>query len=341
MRALAGRLALVIGSALLLSCGGSQPPAPAELVVRSEETIRERFGRDVQRLLLARQYDSLETLARALRTDKVRWPHGGWKLRSFYTYGFNGLPEGSTETEWATALERLGEWMKLQPRSVTARVASAEMLVAYAWVARGNGTASEVTDSGGDLMLQRLAAATAILAEAQRIGEPCPGWWDAAMSVALLTVSDRSAYERLFQDAIAHEPTYEAFYIAHAVYLLPRWHGRPGEWEAWLDQALPADAGGDELYARTVWGIRRQLDDDFWVEAAPSWERTRRGYASLVKAHPQSLELRSAFAYLAWKVEDRETARQLFEELGPSVDPEVWSGREEFMEARRWARGNG
>ena len=244
----------------------------------------------------------------------------------------------ATETEWETALARLSEWMELQPQSVTARVASAEMLLAYAWVARGTGAASEVTDRAWETASQRLQAASSALAEARRLGKPCPGWWSAALSIALLAKSDRAAYERLFKEAVRYEPTYEDFYITHAIYLLPRWHGTPGEWESWLDKTLPALPAGDELYARTVWGMKRQLDEDFWSEAAPSWERTRRGYAALVKTHPASLELRSAFAYLAWKTEDRETARPLFEELGSRVDPAVWISREEFMDARRWAR---
>ena len=72
--------------------------------------MRERFGGEVRQLLLARRYDSLETLGRTLRNDKVKWPHGGWKLRSFYTYGFGGLPDGAREADWATHLQRLGEW---------------------------------------------------------------------------------------------------------------------------------------------------------------------------------------------------------------------------------------
>jgi hypothetical protein len=57
----------------------------------------------------------------------------------------------------------------------------------------------------------------------------------------------------------------------------------------------------------------------------------------LVKAYPASLQLRSAFAYLAWQAADQPTARQQFVELGTRIDPGVWEDRHQFIEARRWA----
>jgi Domain of unknown function (DUF4034) len=343
---------LFAGSALLLTLGLTTPgcrearsstevpEGTPEIVLRGEDALRVRFGGDIQRLLLAGRYDSLEAMAESLRNRDVRWPNGGWKLRTFYNQGFDIALRNATEADWQAHLGKLRQWRGAYPGSITAPVAYAYALRSYAWEARGSAVANEVTEEGWRKMRERLSEARSVLVDARKLPRVCPGWWMTAQGIALGEDWDRKVYEELFQEAVRTEPSFENYYERKAIYLLPRWNGRAGEWEAFADTVanrLPAPLG-DQMYARIVWYTHEYMgDDNVFEESQISWDRTRRGFEELIKAYPASLELRSIFAYLAWKAADQPTAKQQFIELGPRIDPGVWEDRPEFMEARKWA----
>jgi hypothetical protein len=336
-------VALLIGLALVLpGCrtrsAGALDASP-EIVLRSEDATRVRFGGEIERLLLANQFEALDSMAESLRTPQAKWPNGGWKLRTFYNHGFDLSLRNASEKDWQAHLRRLRQWKAQSPNSITAPVALAYALVGYAWEARGDQLAREVTEEGWRGMRDRLAQSRMVLVEARRLPRVCPGWWMAAQKVALGESWDRRIYEELFTEAIRTAPTFDAYYDLKAIRLLPRWGGRDGEWEAFADSAanqVPPPLG-DQRYARIVWSIQRYTSENIFQESRISWDRTNRGFEELVKAYPASLELRSAFAYLAWQAADQPTLRQQFIELGTRIDPGVWEDRSEFMEARKWA----
>jgi hypothetical protein len=312
---------------------------PAELVVRNESRQRKDFGRQIQALFQGGQYDSLDHMARRLRQERVRWPNGGWKLRSYYEHGFDGPVLQSSETQWKTFLGQLRDWSSARPGSVTARVALGHALIEYAWHARGTGWAHEVTDAGHLLFHKRLSEAEVVLRAAARLAEFCPGTAAALQRVALGNRWSRSSYDSLFNAAVAAEPSYEAYYERKAYYLLPRWYGRRGEWERFAEEMADHIGGveGDAMYARIVWSLVDYHDTDLFEDTRASWERTSRGYQHLVRTYSHSLELQSQYALLTTWVEDREHARLMFERMGPRVDPTVWPSRDGFVAWRDWA----
>jgi uncharacterized protein DUF4034 len=306
-------------------------------VLRGEEATRVRFGGDIQRLLLADRFETLDSIAENLRSPQAKWPNGGWKLRTFYNHGFDLT--NATDKQWQAHLRHLRSWKATSPGSITAPVALAYALVGYAWEARGSKLGREVTDEGWRAMRERLGESRAVLVAARKLRRVCPGWWMAAQKVALGESWDRRVYDALFTEAIRTAPTFDAYYELKAIRLLPRWGGREGEWEAFADTAanLAPPPLADQRYARIVWSTQRYIGENIFQESRVSWDRTRRGFEELVKAYPSSLELRSAYAYLAWQAADQPTVRQQFIELGPRIDPGVWEDRSEFMEARKWA----
>jgi hypothetical protein len=56
---------------------------------------------------------------------------------------------------------------------------------------------------------------------------------------------DKNIFNRVFEDAIAYDKTYQYFYVVKAECLLPRWGGEPGEMEAFVNK-LPATLGETE-----------------------------------------------------------------------------------------------
>ena len=336
---------LAAAGSIVIACGGSSKSAPdipggtPEIVLHGEEATRVRFGAEIQGLLQADHFDSLENLAESLRNPNVRWPNGGSKLRTFYKYGFDLSVRNATEADWQQHLLHLRRWKATQPSSITAPVALAYALAAYAWEARGSDVAREVREEGWRGMRERLAEARMLLVEGRKRSRVCPGWWMTAQKVALGEGWNREIYQQLFEEAIRTAPAFDNYYEAKAIYLLPRWNGRDGEWEAFADSVADQSPQplGEQRYARIVWYVQRYTSENVFEKTQASWERTKRGFGELVKAYPESLELRSAFAYLAWQAADQPTASQQFIELGPRIDPGVWEDRDEFMEARKWA----
>ena len=78
------------------------PKGVPEIVLRGEEAMRVRLGGQIQRMLLAGQYDSLDALAESLRRADARWPNGTWKLRTFYNKGFD--LSNASDADWQVHL---------------------------------------------------------------------------------------------------------------------------------------------------------------------------------------------------------------------------------------------
>src|ERR1041385_1857811 len=101
---------------------------------------------------------------------------------------------------------------KKRPKSITPRVALAELYINYAWQARGQEYADKVTDDNFRLFEERIAMAKATLDEAADLKEKCPQWYNSMQSVALGQAWSKAQAAKLFEEAIAFEPGYYYFY---------------------------------------------------------------------------------------------------------------------------------
>ena len=95
---------------------------------------------------------------------------------------------------------------------------------------------------GWQLFAQRLARAQKILHDVRDWQPKCPMWWLVYMQVALGQGWSRSDYENIFTEAKAFEPQCWDYDVARAHYLLPRWHGQPGDWEYATDEETSGSA---------------------------------------------------------------------------------------------------
>jgi hypothetical protein len=250
-------------------------------------------------LLEAKDYDKLDALAAKLRVSKECSADGVWQLASVY----NGLiPLNSApDTVWDDRIMTIGLWATARPESITARVAWADVLVAYAWKARGGGEVNTVSPEGWRLFFQRLGQAVTILKAARSLNEQCPEYWSVLMRAALGLEAKRLQFDGIFDEATKFEPGYETYYFRRAIYLLPRWYGRQGEWESDLAAAADKLGGedGDMLYAQVVWNLNQSYFMNPFSEGNLSWQRVDKGFEIIEKYFPDALEARMERAYLA------------------------------------------
>jgi hypothetical protein len=286
---------------------------------------------------LSARFESLETEAADLRATKPRFGNGSWKIVAFYE-AFTPLGEVA-DPVWEQFTGRFQAWLEARPQSVTARIAYAEFLTAYAWHARGTGYADTVTEEGWRKMAQRLDQAMEVLTEAREVPDaaPDPCWYLTALTVALGQGWPPEDYEALLADAHALEPEFWGFDAARAKSLLPRWYGEPGDWEAYAAAAAARPNGlGAEGYARIVLHLMGYYEHVFRQTKA-SWPMTREGLEILLEKHPESLDLRSRAALLAVMAQDQPYAKARFDDLGDRYLPDVWPRPESFAHYRNWA----
>jgi hypothetical protein len=259
-------------------------------------TFRINFRNSVDKALLESQFEALDAAATSFRTLKRQSANGEWTLSVIYeelSYYLRDVPEA----DWVTRLERLQAWVAAKPESITARIALAECLIGYAFHGRGGNYAPEVTAQQWGTFDERMNKAEKILHDARSLKQKCPEWWAAYQRLALGNMN-RSDYDRLFDAAIADEPSYNTFYFRKAWYLLPWWNGEEGDWEQFAKVSADNLGGkeGDILYARIVWFIDRRAPNKV-VDNNPriSWDRVKRGIELIksgesIKTTPQVID---------------------------------------------------
>lgn len=297
--------------------------------------------KETRHQLDAGDMDRLEHLAAELRTGKDRLDGGTWLLSSYY--GVLGeLPDPEqAQTDRIAFFEK---WTAEHPDSVTARIALARALTSYAWKARGSGTSDTVSDNGWKLFGERLDLAHKVLDEAKALPEKCPGWYEAAQIVALGEGWDAGEYMDMVGEAIGKEPTYGRYYTNACYWMLPRWYGEEGEFEAWIARLVAARPEAEQArqYAFLVWMADRMpvKGEIVFGEGRLDWEKTRRGFQEWIAAEPGNLMVRFQLLRLALLAEDRETAREQLDYTGGRYFPPMWS-METFEGARKYAYEGG
>jgi len=283
-----------------------------------------------------RRFDELETEAKKLRASKETFENGSWRLVQFYN-AFE-CRDDEPESMWTLHDRIHQDWIAAKPESITARVAYADFLTSYAWHARSDEFADKVTQEGWRLFGERLAAARKVLDEAIALPEKDPYWYMVALTVALGQSWPKLQYDALVTDAIAFEPQFWGYEVKRAHSLLPRWHGEPGDWEAFAEQAAARPGGfGAVIYARIVMNMLGYHNNVF-RESKASWPKTREGLQLLRQKYPESVDILSHLALLAAMANDRETAKAAFDELGDTYLPGVWGKPERFAHVRKWAQ---
>jgi len=298
----------------------------------------ERFSGEMREHLKTEDFDFLERTAAELSRRKERFQGGEWKITRF----FNGLEKpakDSDEATWKGHLARLESWSKRRPESITAATAFGSALIAYGWEARGTSYADSVSEEGWRSFSERLGRAERLLARVKGLGTPSIYCYSRMQDLACAQGWDRQRYEQLFEEGFRAEPKYLGIYTRKATYLLPRWHGKPGEWEKFADAAADRVGGkeGAVIYAHIAWRMSEYFEiGKFFTEARVSWEKVRQGFIHREELYGPSVRDLNAFCLLAGAARDGETARILFSRIGDKWDPDVWDNKAYFDSFKAW-----
>lgn len=298
----------------------------------------------IRELFKKRDFAGLEKAAEDARSTQSRFPGGPWKLYFFYeavttpyaSYGGAGL----TQAGWDMYIGMLKHWAELYPKSVTARIALAQMYLDEGTQARGGDYADEVTEEGWQKLAGGTAQAEAALKEAAALPDKCPYYYVTMLNVALYSGWNKARTRALFEEAVKFEPAFYHYYRLYANYLQPKWYGQPGEMEAFATE-IADRIGGDEgnfvyfeISTLAGCGPCGTLD----IVQNMSWPRIKDGYAALQRLYGTSKLKMNRFAFLSTAAHDQTAAKAVFTELGENWDQNLWGeDHEKFEAARKWA----
>ena len=305
--------------------------APESMEV--QDTSARALRAQVLGLFESGQYGQLDALAQQLRTQKLRFRGGAWQLNVLYGVISSPGSTTSTDAEWEAHIGKLQQWIAASPTSATPRIALAQGYLNFAWKARGNGYAKTVTPEGWALFTQRVQSARTVLEEARALSANCPEWYHKMQTVALAQGWPRPQVELLSKAAMAHDPEYYYFALAQANYLLPKWYGKPGETETYVEQVADAVGGreGDALYFLVASRVNccRRMQAPALSEA-----REERGFTALDQMYGSTNRERNEAAFLALRAGDTATAQGLFARIGNDWSSTVWGSKARFDASR-------
>ena len=304
----------------------------------ASETLQaaDHIQSEAYRALENAQFAKLNAMADSLSKSKERLPDGRWKL-AFFTSGLTkGLSKHDTQA-WHGRLQLIDNWITATPSNATPYLAKAEVLVAYAWDARGVGSANTVKDGDWPIFRQRIAQARDVLEKSATFSKRSPLWYENMLTIATAQSWPEEDFVRLFREGTTKEPTNYFLYFKAAEYLLPRWHGSAKKLTEFVDDAVTAteQREGQTLYARIYWSLLWALEDRTFAPGYANWPRMRRGFEDIVRTYPDNWNL-NAFTYYACMAQDWPTARVIGAKL-TSVAVELWRDPQAYQRCMQQA----
>ncbi len=265
--------------------------------------------------LLARYCDSREP-----RLDDGRWKLSGVNLslvKFFDAYG-----------TWEMMFRKIDEWRRERPDTTSADLVESILWYSWAWSARGDGYAKDVTPEGWQLFRERLQEAAAVLKRSRETAGACPLYYEVWLIVLLGLDASDAEIRDAFEAGVKRFPDYTPLYLKRTLALLPWWGGSYEEVDAFINEAVERNLGGEgeALYARIWLWVANDQSTEFnlFRDTPADWSRMRKGFELLVERYPRSGFLANSFAAYACRADDKNTYKAVRERFTPPYYLPAW-----------------
>jgi hypothetical protein len=277
-----------------------------------------RVTQNASMLLSNKRFADLDALIERYNTLQYRLDDGRFKLSVIGLFFEQSLGANGDSID-----SELQSWVKENPKSAGAAIATATAWSNAAWRARGNGTANTVSREGWKLFHERLQRALAALRESESYASSNPLWYTEYMQVNLGLDVPLSEQLAIYERGTEAFPEFFPLHMQMMVALLPQWQGSYKAEAAFIDlaSAHSPPTVRAETYTRLWWRANQltDLDVDIFRDMGASWPRMKEGFESLMKTYPNSRWNRSNFAAFACDAGDVSTYVRLRAELGEKI----------------------
>jgi hypothetical protein len=199
------------------------------------------------------KWDEVEQEMDRLRAERTDQPAAGKQLAAWYDQLYK--PDFTGSKDYTQHFDHLKEWRKSFPDSPTPLLVLARSYINWAWEARGTGLAYTVSEEGWDLFNTRISEARIFLKRALELPQKDAEGYALLVTIATAKGHPESQAREWVAKGMEIDSRYNPLYMNMANYLLPRWHGNPGDIErfaAEIADKLPGDDGLD-AYAHIAW----------------------------------------------------------------------------------------
>ena len=215
-----------------------------------------------------------------------------------------------------------------------------QLLERRAWAARGNGSASTVTEEGWKQFEAHMEHANQALLGRADAGKADPNWWCEMLARAREHSWPPQRYSALASAAVQAFPQNQDIYRAIGLKLVPQWGGSWQALAAFADEAVARtqETEGQILYARIYSNVSGYFDPGFLTRPEGNWPKVRAGFEELVARYPESWNL-NTFARFACNAGDKTTTQRILARIDDAVVPSAWTNRAMYSRCRNWAMG--
>lgn len=286
-----------------------------------------------QQLLRSEKFDELEAVVAQIRRDRPRDSHGKPRLSVFYD-GTAAMAQTDQEFEEDIAL--FSRWLAAKPQSVAAHVALARALKSYGWRARGSGFAHTVTEDGFAKFRERIEKSFELTERAAELEEQDPYLYRVKMQLAVDRGQPASDVTTIVERSLKIDPDYLGVPLEAVRYFLPRWHGRPGDLEKFIEETTDRtrDRWGETFYAMAVMEATQFHSSDIFEDFKFSWPRVKQGCADYRARYPGSVSHEQFNLRFAGYNRDRVEAKAAADRLA-AIMP---AGDKYDLQTERWRR---
>jgi parallel beta-helix repeat protein len=296
---------------------------------------------EVHMYLRAGDFNELENMASRIRNEKRRFNNGSWQLDYFYSsfeIGYGSQP-------FEDNINFCEKWLSKYPSSITPRIALAISLYWQGWHIRGSGYSNAVSPTAWQPFEQNLSKALDVLKEAEKLNVKDPALYTEWISVAT-GLHKMEDIEMAFKKGIEIESTYYPLYFNHGFAYLPKWYGKPGQYEQLAREAAESTKNqiGQSLYFLLACNMTRQVKDvNQFRESGFDYNRIKQGQKDFAKQFPDFLDMEASnrLCFMACAAGDKEDAKDYFIDIGDQWQQNIWKNAETFNKYKSWAKSKG
>jgi hypothetical protein len=275
-------------------------------------------------LLMSEAFNQIDQTLLEWNTPSQRMDDGHWKLSTF----MGGIDNELTMTNnWDGNYQLIEHWRQQNPKSSGLALTEAAYWYYYAWDARGNGWAKNVTPEGNQLFTERLHKAEDILRASKDYASDNPVWYELSMEVANSLNQDKNKIYDLFKEAVSKQKLYYSNYAAMMMTLEPRWGGSWTLVDKFINDSWQKtkELEGNTLYTR-LYSMEDKSENinNLFKQTSASWTIMKKGFEDILKNYPSSKWELNNFASFACRAGDKQTYQSERLKIGNEIIPEAW-----------------
>lgn len=234
-------------------------------------------------------------------------------------------PSFTQSSDYSEHIEKLKALTSQMPESPTPWTAMAKATLLAAWRERGDGPDAMVSEERRQRFREQAAVARQLIDEAIARRVPDSEAYAVALEAARIEGLPLAETRRLFEEGRKVDGRHSDLYAAMAEYLLPQWHGKPGDVERFAAE-MAHEIGGDEglcVYLYVAYAVS-QYDSNLLFWGNFDRQLLARAAEATAKQLPHTRNVVPFAALCTIVAQDRETARRIRPLVKYNDAPRVW-----------------